>query len=117
MAPRSASPDEDEGVGPLVVPATSATEGALASLHGVVAEFLTLKLSSGKATAAEVGAAITFLKNNNITASPSVNKALADLQGTLATRKRRGELTPMEAKEATDHYDAIIGGMGMGSLQ
>lgn len=88
MAYNDASPEADECVGP--IEATSrATEDKLGILHGIVAEYLTLKLASGKATAAEVGAAITYLKNNSITADPATNAALANLKGTLANRKRK----------------------------
>lgn len=113
MAYNDASPEADEGVGPIAKPAGAASETALGSLHGIVAEYLTLKLSTGKATAAEVGAAITFLKNNSITADPVQNAALANLKGTLANRKRRGTLTPAEAREATAQFDQVLGGMGL----
>lgn len=109
--------EDDEGVGPIAIPVGTATESALGSLHGIVSEYLTLKLSTGKATAAEVGAAITFLKNNSITASPSTNAALANLKGTLANRKRKGTLTPSEAREATEKFDAMLGGMHLGGMQ
>ena len=109
--------DDDEGVGPIDKPAGAASETALGSLHGIVAEYLTLKLSTGKATAAEVGAAITFLKNNSITADPATNAALASLKGTLANRKRRGGLTPQEANTATAQFDSMMGSMGLGNMQ
>lgn len=103
--------NEDEGVGPIAVPAGAASEASLGSLHGIVAEYLSLKLATGKATAAEVGAAITFLKNNSITADPTKNAALANLRGTLANRKRKGALTPSEAREATGQFEAMMGSM------
>lgn len=90
-----------------------ASESVLADLHGVVAEYLKLKLLSGKATAAEVGAAITFLKNNNITADPATNERLRGLSQTLQNRKKGGRLSPQAAAEAEDHFQALMGGMGM----
>lgn len=36
-----------------------------------------------------LGAAVTFLKNNNITADPEKNKALADLNEKLAARRNK----------------------------
>jgi hypothetical protein len=108
--------EEDDGVGPIAIPEGAATESALGSLHGIVAEYLKLKLASGKATAAEVGAAITFLKNNSITADPTKNKELAELAQTLANRKRRGGLTPAEARNATDSFDRMMGGITPGGL-
>lgn len=101
--------DQDEGVGPIVVE-KKATEDHLGILHGVVAEYLTLKLSSGKATAAEVGAAITFLKNNSITADPSTNLALSNLSRTLAERRtKRGGLTKQGEVEADEAFRAVMG--------
>jgi len=70
-----------------------------------------------RASPALLGAAIAFLKNNSITADPSTNAELAKLKTTLANRKRRGTLTPTEAKEATAQFDAMLGGMGIGILQ
>ena len=104
--------NDDTGVGPIEV-VNRATEDKLGTLHGIVAEYLSLKLATGKATAAEVGAAITFLKNNSITADPATNAALANLKGTLANRKRKGNLTPAEARAATEQFDSMLGGMGI----
>lgn len=105
---------DDEGLGPLTRPEAKASEDALGILHGVVSEYLTLKLLSGKATAAEVGAAITFLKNNNITASPSQNAALARLSQTLQERRdRKGGLTKQAEAEANEAFSTIMGGAGM----
>jgi len=106
--------DDDEGVGPLQRPEAKASEDALGILHGVVSEYLTLKLLSGKATAAEVGAAITFLKNNNITASPSQNEALKRLSQTLQERRnRKGGLTKAAETEANDAFASLMGDAGM----
>lgn len=116
MAFNDASPEDDDGVGRIETTG-AATEDKLGTLHGIVAEYLSLKLATGKATAAEVGAAITFLKNNSITADPATNAALANLKGTLANRKRRGGLTPQEANQATAQFDSMLGGMGLGNMQ
>lgn len=104
--------DDDVGIGPIEA-SSRATEDKLGTLHGIVAEFLSLKLSTGKATAAEVGAAITFLKNNSITADPTTNAALNNLKGTLANRKKRGTLSPAEARQATAQFESMIGDMGI----
>jgi len=110
--------DEDDGVGPIAKPAARATEDALGTLHGVVAEYLTLKLMTGKATAAEVGAAITFLKNNSITASPSTNAALASLSQTLQERRnRKGGLTKQAAAEAEQAFASLMSGSMPGMTQ
>lgn len=106
--------DDDEGLGPLTRPEAKASEDALGILHGVVSEYLTLKLLSGKATAAEVGAAITFLKNNNITASPSANAALQRLSQTLQERRnKKGGLTPAAESEANEAFANLMGGAGL----
>lgn len=105
---------EEEDAIELARPEGKASENSLAVLHGIVAEYLTAKLMTGKATAAEVGAAITYLKNNSITADPATNAALAGLSETLkARRDRKGGLTPAAAKEAEDHFGALMGGCGM----
>lgn len=108
------SEDDDEGVGPISA-TTKASEDSLGKLHGIVAEYLSLKLMTGKATAAEVGAAITFLKNNSITASASKNEALERLSKTMAERRtRKGGLTPMAAAEAEQAFgDLMSGSMGL----
>ena len=105
--------DEDEGLGPIEVKG-KASEDKLADLHGVVAEYLTLAISSGKATPAVLGAAITFLKNNSITADPATNERINALRETLkAKRDRKGGLTTKVADEAESHFNALMGGMGM----
>lgn len=101
--------NEDEGVGPIDTKGR-ATEGALGDLHGVVAAFLTLKIQTGKATAAELGAAIAFLKNNSITASPEQNTALSNLSQVLQERKAKGKVSAASMKDAEDSFAALMGG-------
>lgn len=104
----SAAPTPDKG-------GAAATERELGSLHKVVAVALKEAISSpGKdgVSAAVLGAAITFLKNNNITASPTENAALADLNKTLNNKRRRG-LTPAQIKEAAEQFALMQGGNGM----
>jgi hypothetical protein len=109
--------EDDDGVGSIAIPAGAATETALGSLHGIVAEFLTIKLASGKATAAEVGAAITFLKNNSITADPAKNAALNKLNAALANRRTKGgHMTPSEMSEADRAFDAMMGSITPGGV-
>lgn len=57
-----------------------ATETALGELHSLVARVLSGKLTGGDCTAADINAAIKFLKDNNITATPEGSPALAQLQ-------------------------------------
>lgn len=71
-----------------------ATKESLSDLHGVIAEQLTERLKSGLWAASDVAAAIKFLKDNDITADPGENKALADMKAELVARaKARGEQT------------------------
>ena len=105
---------EDQGVGPLAIPEKRATEGSLASLHGVLAEYLTLCIASGKPPPAIVGAAITFLKNNSITADAETNEKLAALKDTLAAkRKRGGGLTRSDMQAADAAFGDLMGNMGL----
>lgn len=47
-----------------------ATENELAALHGVIARALKERIEGGSASASDIAAAISFLKNNGITAAP-----------------------------------------------
>jgi hypothetical protein len=99
---------DDEGVGPISVKGRANTD-SLGDLHGAVSEFLTLVITSGKASPAFIGAAITFLKNNNITADPARNAKLAELSNSLAERKRKG-MTRAQVQEASEAFEGIMGG-------
>ena len=101
-------PEDDEGVGPINVKGRANTD-KLGDLHGAVSEFLILVIQSGKASPAFIGAAITFLKNNNITADPARNAKLAELSNSLAERKRKG-MTKAQITEASDAFESIMGG-------
>lgn len=58
-----------------------ATETELSTLHQVVAEALKERISNKDiCTAADLNAAIKFLKDNNIQATPEANKHLGELQ-------------------------------------
>lgn len=94
----------------------SASEAKLGTLHGVVAEALTEAISNpGEVglSPAMLGAAITFLKNNNITASPTENAALAGLNASLAARRRKKQMTLADAHEATDAFANLNSAHGM----
>lgn len=109
----SSASEEDDGLGPITAEG-KASEDKLATLHGVVAEYLTLAIASGKASPTILGAAITFLKNNSITADPATNQALSDLKAKLAERRdRKGGLTKKVAQEADEAFGALMGGMGL----
>ena len=94
----------------------SATEAKLGTLHGVVAEALTNAIQSpgeNGLSPAMLGAAITFLKNNNITASPTQNAALSGLNTALNARRRKGQMTLKSATEAADAFADMNSAHGM----
>ena len=96
----------------------AATDRALGDLHAQVATELTKALQSGEegapAPAAYFGAAIAFLKNNNITASPTENAALADLAKTLADkRKTRRAIDPSVLREAEAEFSYVSKDIGL----
>lgn len=61
----------------------AATEKLLGLLHDAVAQDLITKVQSGEATAAELSAAIKFLKDNGIEALPTENSKLDRLSKSL----------------------------------
>lgn len=99
---------------------SKATEAALAELHGAVAVALTGAVvgtpSEGggviPASAAHIMAAITFLKNNNITADAQSNAAIQGLADALARRKTaKGRLSKTTLDEVAEQLDRDLGGM------
>lgn len=68
---------------------SKATEEALSDLHGAVAEELTRRIAKNEASAADIGAAIKFLKDNSITASVQDNSRMKGLQDRLKERAER----------------------------
>lgn len=61
-----------------------ATESQLGSLHELVATVLAQRIANGElCTAADINAAIKFLKDNNITATREASKALGELEDAL----------------------------------
>jgi ABC-type Zn uptake system ZnuABC Zn-binding protein ZnuA len=61
----------------------AASEELLGLLHDAVAQDLIRRLQSGEATAAEISAAIKFLKDNGIEAVATEDSALKDLSESL----------------------------------
>lgn len=61
----------------------TAPKELLENLHRAVAEDLLDKIKSGEATAAEISAAIKFLKDNGIEAIPNAGSPLGDLVDSL----------------------------------
>lgn len=71
----------------------AATDKALGELHAQVAAALSSQVTGGEdgtpPSPALLGAAIAFLKNNNITADAADNAALKELNQKLAERRKR----------------------------
>ncbi len=93
----------------------AATDNALQELHAQIARSLTAAVTPQEVegtvippSAAHLAAAITFLKNNNITASPTGNKALTDLADALAARRKK-KITPMALQEAEEQLQFTLG--------
>lgn len=85
--------------------ANPATEGALGELHYIVADVLKQRLQDGElCTAADINAAIKFLKDNNITASREANKALGELEQELG----KHDVSEAEAQELQTALDNIV---------
>lgn len=62
-----------------------ASEGALGGLHELVATVLKQRIANEElCTAADINAAIKFLKDNNIQATREANKALGELEQQLS---------------------------------
>ncbi len=106
-----------------------ANDAVLGELHGIIAEVLKTRLRApmfhegevvpdtvGLAcTAAEIAVAVTFLKNNNITADPETNKALSDLREKLKEQREAGKnrLTKQSVAEAAAILERDLGDSGM----
>jgi hypothetical protein len=103
-----------------------ANDAVLGELHGIVAEVLKMRLRAplfheGEAvpdttglgcSASELAVAVTFLKNNNITADPETNKALSDLREKLKESRDSGKakLTRQSVQEAAAMLERDLGG-------
>ncbi len=106
----------------------AASDKTLGALHQKVAEALTEQVEGYdepvfdqegeekgtkrvRPSPALLGAAIAFLKNNNITADATENEALSSLSKKLADR-RKGKIPQAALDEAADAY-AMANGGGM----
>ncbi|QYD70155.1 hypothetical protein KZJ38_07570 [Paraburkholderia edwinii] len=81
---------------------SKATQEALSELHGVVAKELTRRINENEASAADIGAAIKFLKDNHITAAIEDNSHLKDLKKKLDEKiaSRSGKVVPLTKRNA-----------------
>lgn len=82
-----------------------ASESALGSLHELVAKVLKERIANGElCTAADINAAIKFLKDNNITATREANKALGELEDEIG----KHSLPEADDSELTAALDNLI---------
>lgn len=106
---------------------TKASETALGDLHAAVALTLSnaiaapLRDAEGvvipeteglNCSAAVLSAAITFLKNNNITADADTNEGLADLKRTLEARRKDRKAAMQGNKSAAMDLESRLGMIG-----
>lgn len=88
-----------------------ASESVLGELHVAVADALKLKIGGSECSAADLNAAIKFLKDNNITATKEANKALGELQEQLShvTSVNVSDADQKELQTALDNVVAFRG--------
>lgn len=108
---------------------SKATADDLGALHRAVSQVLTKKIAAPlmdengepvpgteglAATAAELSAAITFLKNNGVTADPSEDKGLQDLARQLEEQRKRakGRLNREDLERAAKEMEEYVGYTG-----
>jgi len=98
-----------------------ATEAKLSELHGVVADELKRRIVEGEASAADIGAAIKFLKDNHVTASIEDNQGLSDLKKKLDEKiaARAGKvvpLKPLSTVPSDEDVDDVLEGLQRGAM-
>lgn len=91
---------------------SKASTTLLEQLHNAVAGELLQRVQNGEASAADLGAAIKMLKDNNITAVVEDNTALSELQAKIEARRalRRPAAAPLHGPLTDDELgDAVAG--------
>ena len=92
----------------------AASEGELSSLHVLVAQVLKTRIGDAElCTAADINAAIKFLKDNNITATAEANEHLKELQDKL-TDKATEPADDAELQAALDNIVNFPGALNAG---
>ena len=98
-----------------------ATQETLSELHGVIATELTRRIADREATAADIGAAIKFLKDNHITAAIEDNSTLSDLKRKLDEKmagrgKKVVPLRPTPSLPTDDEVDDVLDSLQRGAM-
>lgn len=89
---------------------SKATEAQLAELHAAVAGALTAVVKEEAPSAAHIMAAISFLKNNNITADAETNSDLKALGEALKEKRARNKMNLTTLRGVADEIDRDLGG-------
>lgn len=83
----------------------AATEDDLGTLHNALARTLTELVGAEGTPAAILAVAAKFLKDNNVTCTPSTDNELGELEAQLKARRERAKLTAQDKKEIGDVAD------------
>lgn len=86
---------------------SAASDKELGKLHATVARKLGDLIEGDECSAAVLGAAITFLKNNNITAAASGNQELDALKEKLANKRHEKALPRQSLEDAVRAFEAL----------
>lgn len=92
---------------------SAASENELGSLHVLIAKVLKDKLGSTDCTAADVNAAIKFLKDNNITCKPDGSNHLGELEKQLNENAEANKLAPVDDADLRAALESAQFGTGM----
>lgn len=93
----------------------AATEGALGALHQLVAKVLAERIANGElCTAADLNAAIKFLKDNNITSTREANEHLDELQKAVESHSGTDAADDEDLQRALDEITSWQGGVNAG---
>ena len=102
---------------------SKATQAKLAELHGTVARVLSNRLTAAErddegnevegteglaCSTADIGAAITFLKNNSITADIEKNAELSELEKRLTETRQKRKLSGSDLAKAAADFDNVF---------
>lgn len=94
----------------------AANEGVLGDLHVLVARVLAERLGDDElCTAADINAAIKFLKDNNITAAPEANSHLEELKNKVESQSDVPALDDADLQEALNNIVSFPGGVNAGT--
>lgn len=95
----------------------SATENELGTLHVLVAKVLKDRIGDKEVcTAADVNAAIKFLKDNNITCAPGADKHTDELKEELEKQAAANKTAPVDDTDLRAALDAIGHLEGVGAI-